>query len=49
MEENEVIGEELETIDGVYIDEVIDSDEIPELENPDDREYEEVDESGEGL
>lgn len=47
MEESENV-ELLQTIDGVYVDEIIDTVEIPEIENPDDREYENVELEQEG-
>lgn len=51
MEENNEV-KELETVDGVYVDNemTLDTMEIPDNENPDDREYEQVEiESEEGL
>ena len=47
MEESENV-ELLQTIDGVYVDAIIDTVEIPEIENPDDREYENVELEQEG-
>lgn len=48
MEENEAIGPELKTVDGVFQDELLDTLEIPEIENPDDREYENIEIEEEG-
>lgn len=47
MEESDNV-ELLQTTDGVYVDEIIDTVEIPEIENPDEREYENVELEQEG-
>ena len=35
-------AKELETVEGVYVEQQVDTKEIPDIENPDDREYEPV-------
>lgn len=47
MEENENT-QELPTQDGTYVDNILDTLEVPEIENPDDREYEEIETKEEG-
>lgn len=39
---------ELATVDGTFVDDVVDTLEIPDIENPDDREYEEIETVEEG-
>ncbi len=49
-ENNDVNVQELKTVDGVFIDDTIETLEIPNIENPDDREYENIEmEQEEGL
>lgn len=47
MEENQNT-QELPTQDGTYIDNILDTLEIPVIENPNEREYEQIENNGEG-
>ena len=42
QEETDNKVNELSTVDGTFVDDVVDTLEIPNIENPDDREYENV-------